>query len=199
MAEVVNRTLTNKFRTHRILSLIENSNFIFGFGKNTQWKGEGISIIDDLNPPPASRLDSSILEPLVYKKAFNLAPVVKSSCEALDLLDCTTLQTVSEEWVLLDWRTQEDLNLLYTIDPTNLYVEVNLSKTDIDSLSLNSFIFRTVGLFAKPTFKSGVNTNKLLYLPSELSNPGILCWHANLTPQSINNTDCSKISLIFNI
>lgn len=199
MAEIIKRTLTNKFRAQRAISLVSSNNFIFGFGRAIEWSSTTELGISDSNPPTPSREAITIDSPILYKKAFNMAPIVRSNCAALDLEDCSTLQTTDDEWVLLDWKSPGDLELIYKLEPSHVYIECNLSKGDIVSLSLSPFTYRSVGLFANPTFKTGVNTSKLLYSASEISSPGALCWHANMTPQTIQRIDCSKISIILNI
>jgi hypothetical protein len=197
MADIFRTSPTDIGKVDRLLSFIQDNVFLFGFGQDEEWTNDYGVGVDDENPPVISRAATSIYNPTFYKKADQILPVVKSDCGVFSMSSCTDISPTTK-WTLLPIDTEGEIETVYAVKPTNIYLSVTISPEDRTLLGLTEIQYRTVGLYRKPIFNSGVDLNKSLYLVSEIQDPGILYWYSNHTPQVFSATDCSTVKIIIN-
>ena len=166
MTDIINYTLTNQGKSSRVLEFIRgNSNYFHVIGKSTSWT-------DDTKPPTPSPELRDILEPILYKRVTIIRPARIVQCPDNDDILCNGnwFRTYRLEDILID-------NRYFEVFPTHVYLQ-----TIIRSNEYTANNFRVTGIVTNLTVKTGIPSNRQLYLPSEVSSPGLLQWVSYSTP-----------------
>lgn len=152
------QTYTQLATTHRILNFIKGDYF-FGIGRH-----EGGP---QLPTPPNTLVD--IPSPVLYKKAYEVKPALKSPCGNKVLYDATGQEQI--------WQVFNDPTVIEgSIHPTHVYVNLHLSDDEYQAQ-----FYSCLGLFEGLRVREGVERN-ISYLPRLVIDPGILIWVCFHTP-----------------
>ena len=172
----------------RLIKLATQNKFYFAFGKSTAWDSTWGEDVDDTNPPAPDEDDTSIPEPFLLVKAFRASPVTEKECTSLiKIVD--DVQVGAKTFRVLD---KEELPPdLTVVSPSYLFVEGALESKKFTS-------YRTIGLFLNPTFNTGVDINKLTFIPSEINSYGVLYNAAYCTPVT-SSAKLSKVQFIITL
>lgn len=160
---IFKHTYTEQSHTYKLLSFLEQigSNVFFAIGKPTAWDGA----------VPEPRLSAQIIpEVMFYKRAYELLPALNSNASPISAVYREQDSPLSGNWQLLNAEAIKRGNS-YSVFPTHLYVSGLIEPDDYSEAG-----FHAIGLYIGLTPRSGVATNKILYLPSEVENPGVLQW-----------------------
>jgi hypothetical protein len=153
----------------KLLGLLE-STFYFAIGKPSPWG------TPDVPPTPPSDL-SVLPEVFLYKRARRVLPALLSPCGNLPIQlrvgDPPQMWYVIEDWkeILLSYSGS------YPINPTHLYVELELEPEDLSSPS-----YRSTALYADLRFHPGVPPGSVTLTPSLIEDTGVALWVAYHLP-----------------
>lgn len=172
----------------RLIKLATQNKFYFAFGKATDWDSSWGEGINDTNPPAPDENATEIPEPFLLIKAFRASPVTEKECTSLiKIVD--DVQIGAKTFRVLD---KEELPTdLSVVSPSYLFVEGAMESKEFTS-------YRTIGLFLNPTFNTGVDLNKLSFVPSEVNSYGVLYNSAYCTPVTSSAT-ISKVQFIITL
>lgn len=168
--------------TNRILNFLAYANnFFVCIGKPTPWTGDiwGMNV-SDTNPPIPDESIVSIPEPIIYKRVQRALPALHNTACAELVIDPT--QSLSPTSLTEKTFSLIDPNTIYETDgslriiPTYLYISTTIEYEDYEVDS-----FRAIGFYTNVTFKSGVDTSKLVYTPSEIKTSAVH-WTSFSTP-----------------
>lgn len=181
---VVQKGTTDLFKAYLISSLIATNSFYFVYGGTDPWPN-----LD--TPPPVTGLEKTtdLVSPLVWSKALLASPAVESTCSYIN--NSTQVTIDGKVWTLV----QAD-NLVSGQLATNLYISNVVSREDLGVSTI-----RYMAIVIGTTFNPGVNTNKTLFLPSEIDFPGYLIYLANFSPVTLADcgVDSTKFGVIINV
>lgn len=181
---VVQKGTTDLFKAYLISSLIASNSFYFVYGGTDPWPN-----LDTPNPVTGLEKTSDLISPLVWSKALVASPALQSTCSYINNDTQVTIDGIG--WMLV----QVD-NLVAGQLATNLYIS---NVVNAEDLGVNTI--RYMAIVIGTTFKPNVNTNKTLFLPSEVDFPGYLIYLANFSPITLADcgVDSTKFGVIINV
>ncbi|MBD2201532.1 hypothetical protein H6G33_09255 [Calothrix sp. FACHB-1219] len=193
MTSIINYSLSTTGSVDRLLDFINSNEFFFAIGKSTPWTNQWGDEVDDTNPPIPLASTKYITDPIIYKRAFIVNPIVESQCGNIEFESCGEVSYNNKLWTRLD-QTKLSKDTLDILNPSNIYFSVSINSGDYSSPS-----FRIIGLYSKLSLLENVTTNKVIYLPSEVDNPGILHWIGYITPILRSTDKTTTFDLLLSI
>jgi len=159
---------TNRQRVNRALQFANSSNIFFGIGKTTPWEPDDyldpnkVPSDPESYPPDPDPSASELKETIGFKKAEKIYFVVPYNGQALKPSDIV-IDYVSTKWLVVPQETalQDFVN--------HVYIETNIYSAD---LPLGEY--RQIGVFTGLTPSEDVPDGKIVLLPTEVSDVGVL-------------------------
>lgn len=186
MVDVIRYGLPIIGRLDRLLNLINNNKFFFVLGKPTQWE-------DDSTPPfPLDEVEL-VEESILIKQAEFVTAAVTSDCGDIDFRSCGFTNLEGKRLTIIDLENTS-IKTLKKINPTYIYISVKILPSELPTDN-----FRIVGLFNNILFKPTVNSQKIVFSPSEVLEYKKLYWISHSTPILRQSNKITTLEVLLNI
>jgi hypothetical protein len=167
---------TSKFGVSRAVDFFYKSVY-FGIGKSSPW-------VDD-NEPPAPNVDSTLLEPVGYRKADKVYLVVPHDGSSVPDGTIVIDYTGGSQWKVVNEIQAYEEGASY------IYIETSIQPSDFPTGD-----YRQVAVFTGLVRADGVDAGKAQLLPSEVEDEGIIQIVDNREPSTRNSSTKEFLSYL---
>lgn len=212
MASIFNTVEVNTGKVARIINFLNSAeDFFIAIGKSTPWDSSFGVNVSDLNPPSPTVNETSIIEPIIYKR-IRLSTGGESSFQAKAAsrsAACSDFERNEEELssrvLVQETLTQQNYSL-YTvndlIDPSTgrflrnpefVYISGEILGEEYEADN-----WRASALYTKLFFAPGVDPNLDIYTPNQVS-AGLLHHLTYNTPVERQDGKIHKFEYLINV